>query len=98
MMLDDVVREAETIEAAEPDQRLFRAAALGEHLEGALADPKALMSVAERIVSLARDLGCDRLLGASRLGEQLASAAVVSSDNGLRLFQAKEHADHVLVR
>jgi hypothetical protein len=46
-----------------------------EAVETALADPEALTGVARRIVALAHDLGCDHLLGASRLGERLASAA-----------------------
>ena len=97
MMLADVIREAETLGDAAPEETLFRAAEIGERLEMALADPEALTGVARRIVALARELGCDHLLGASRLGERLASAAVVTAGNDLRLFDVGRPARHVLV-
>ncbi len=96
-MLDDVVREAEALEAIDLDQRLFFAAQIGEHLEEALADPHLLITVSEEFARLAQTLNCDRIMGASSVGERLASAVIVVANNGLRLYQPRQPADHVLV-
>jgi hypothetical protein len=95
--LVDVVRESESIDEIAPDQRLFAAAQIAEHLEEALADPALLIEVSQQFIRIAQSLRCDRVKGVSPVGERLAGAVVAVANNGLRVYQAQQPAEHVLV-
>lgn len=75
----------------------FRIADLARHLETELGRPDVLVEVADRLVTIAKDYGCEAITGASRVGGELAGAVVARSANGLRLFSADDPADSVLV-
>jgi len=97
LALEDVVRESESLEEIAPDQRLFAAAQIGEHLAEALTDPALLIHVSQEFIRIAQNLQCDRVMGASPVGERLAGAVVAVANNGLRMYQARQPAEHVLV-
>jgi hypothetical protein len=97
LALEDVVRESQSLEEIAPDQRLFVAAQIGERLEEALADPAVLIQVSQEFIRIAETLRCDRIMGASQVGERLAGAVVAVANNGLRMYQPRQPAEHVLV-
>jgi hypothetical protein len=64
------------------------ATSLGDALELELADPDNLVRTSNRIAEVAEGTGCFALVGASSVGERLASAAVALARNGLHLHRA----------
>lgn len=70
---------------SDPDLPLALAQA-GEELEQELSEADKVRTVCHAIVSIAEELKCQSLAGASRVGERLAGAAVALADNGLRVY------------
>ena len=97
MNLTAVTDEARSVGEGPREEYPFRVAVVGEHLELALADPGTLATVAQNVADVARKLSCQALAGASPLGERLAAAAVVTSDNGLRLYAGDDVPQRVLI-
>jgi adenine/guanine phosphoribosyltransferase-like PRPP-binding protein len=75
----------------------FRVADLARDLEVELGHPDVLTEIADRFVVIAEEYGCQAVMGASRVGGQLAGAVVARAENGLRMFSAVDPAEVVLV-
>ncbi len=75
----------------------FRVSDLARALEAELGRPDVLVAVANRLLTIAKDHGCQAVVGASRVGSHLAGALVARSVNALRLFSPAEPAESVLV-
>lgn len=72
-------------------------AALSERLERELDHPAALDDVAREVNEIAHRFECGAVAGASALGARIAEASVAVSMNGLRVFDAHDPAETVLV-
>ena len=72
----------------------------GEELEEELSQSDKLRAVCTAIVSVAEELECGALSGASGLGERLAGAAVALANNGLHVYSPprdSERHERVLI-
>lgn len=97
MALDKLVRRAEGLAARVDDDWPFDVAQLGEDLEIELSDPEVFKTVAEEISRLAERGGFGGVIGASRLGERLAGAAVAVASNGLRVASSDWQPERTLI-
>ncbi len=95
--LASAIRAASALGESSDDERPFLAVEAAELLESALAAPDVLNLATARLVALATKLGCDRVLGASPVGERLAGAMVAVAANGLRDYSAGARDRAVLV-
>ena len=95
-MIDSLVAEAaDAGKAAEIAPS--RTAQIGEKLRAAISDPAVFRSLSERVVVSAQHFACDAVLGASRLGDQLAAGAVALANNGLHMLADGERPKRVLI-
>ncbi len=95
--MEAALAEVRAAAQSDADDQPFQAAAAGEALERALADPETLIAESRRLIEVAARLGCERLMGASPLGERLAGAMVALSANGLKDVSAGIEGLSVLV-
>jgi len=85
-----------TPDPANPDWP-FKVAELSEGLGNALSESPELKEISLALGRVADDCGCDAVTGASSLGERLAGAIVVGTDNGLALYSRDHPAGTVLI-
>ena len=97
MTLDQVLSEARNLHDESSAEWPFAAVAVGDSLERALSTPDVLVEMAHAIAEEAEARGYSRLIGASRVGDQLAGAAVASSHAGLSLKAAADVDERVMV-
>jgi len=95
--LDTILAKARAASDSDTDEWPFQAAAAGEALDEVLADPANLVRTSRQVVKIAHELGCDRVMGASPLGQRLAGAAVALGRNGLKDQSAGVRGKSVLV-
>lgn len=95
--MNNLSDERKAVASASPEDWPFRVADLARDLEVELGQPDVLFEVADRLLAIAEDHGCQAVAGASRVGGQLAGAVVARAANGLRLFSAADPVDIVLV-
>jgi adenine/guanine phosphoribosyltransferase-like PRPP-binding protein len=89
--------DRDAVASASPQEWPLRVAELARDLEVELGHPDLLLRVADQMLAFAKDHGCQAVVGASRVGSQLAGALVARSTNGLRLFSAADPVESVLV-
>jgi hypothetical protein len=97
LQLQEVLKQLRAAAACSEDEQLFLAAEAGESLERVLADPVELTRTSLRFVEVAHELGCNRVYGASDLGQRLAGAAIALSGNGLKDHTAGVEGQAVLI-
>ena len=83
LSLAEIVEAVDELRHEGTDDWGLKAAELGEELDSLLWHPADLVEIATAIASRARELGCTRLIGASPIGNRLATAAVAVANNGL---------------
>jgi hypothetical protein len=73
------------------------AAALGDHLDEALAEPDVLREVVARLLNVAVAHDVQIVLSASSAGRMIVGAAMANANNGLRVLVDGERATRVVV-
>jgi hypothetical protein len=95
--MDRLAEERQAVGSALEDDWPFRVANLARNLEAELGRPGVLVEVADQLIAIAEEHGCEAVAGASRVGGQLAGALVARSSNGLRLFSPLDPVESILV-
>jgi hypothetical protein len=94
---DELIALGIRLREANPDEWPFRIGDIARSLERHLQSGDVLRAYAKEIDLIARDAGCEAIVGASSAGQQLAGAAVAASANGLQLFSQAHPVASVLV-
>lgn len=93
MSLEQVISEARDLNSQPREEWPLGAVAVGDSLETALSMPDALLVIARAIAAEAESRGYDELVGASRVGDRLAGAAVATSHGRLSLRTRATNGD-----
>jgi hypothetical protein len=97
MGMPEITEAAHAVAEGPREAWPFRAMAFGDQLDSALADPARLIDVSTRLVAVAEGHRCQAVIGASALGNRLASATVAIANNGLRIFDREAPTERVLI-
>lgn len=86
-----------TLEEHEKKHLLIDLVQVGDRIDEVIAGSEVLSFVSRELISVAQELDCKGVAGASPTGERLAGAMVALSDNGLSVFNPKDPAKRVVI-
>lgn len=95
--LSDLADASKHIREGPDEEWPFRIAIFAREVDVAMGHPDLLREVADQLVVIAEQNGCDTVAGASPSGERLAGAVVALAENGLRLSSPQEPGQTVLL-
>jgi hypothetical protein len=97
LSLAEIAEAVDELRQEDPDDWGLKSAELGDELDSLMWHPTELVEIATAIAARAEQLGCTRLIGASPLGNRLATAAVAIANNGLVGAEGSPAGDRVCV-